>query len=99
MWHEAKHKVGGFIERRSTHLFQLIQDLLGVSEIPVGEQFIHNREILARLRESREEPVDITLGLLFDDAAQALEETDLSTRSLTAPTASTAMQDKGSMAA
>ena len=84
---------GGFKERKK-HLFQLIQDLLGVREIPVGEQFIHDSEILTRLRESREEPVDVALGLLFDDTAEALEETNLSTRGLTPPMATTAMQEK-----
>jgi hypothetical protein len=84
-------------EEEEAYLFELIQDLLRVGQVPVGEQFIDDSQILPRLGEPREEPIHITLGLLFDDTTQALEEADLSTGSFAAAGARTGEKMKAKM--
>ena len=58
-------------------LLEVVEDAVGVGEVPVGEELVDDGEVLAGLGEAGEEPVDVALGLLLDEAAEAGEEAGL----------------------
>jgi len=61
-------------------LLKVVEDAVGVGEVPVGEELVDDGEVLAGLGEAGEELLDVTLGLLLDEAAEAGEEARLAGR-------------------
>lgn len=59
---------------QGTRLLELVEDAVGVGEVPVGEELVDDGEALAGLGEAGEELLDVALGLLLDEASQAGEE-------------------------
>lgn len=53
-------------EAEISNLFQFIQNLIGVGEIPVEEKLIDNGQIGSGFREAREYLLHIALGLFLD---------------------------------
>lgn len=62
---------------RGGDLLKVVEDAVGVGEVPVGEKLVDDGEVLAGLGEAGEELVDVALGLLLDEAAEAGEEAGL----------------------
>lgn len=65
---------------QGTRLLELVEDAVGVGEVPVGEELVDDGEALAGLGEAGEELLDVALGLLLDEASQAGEEPRLPRR-------------------
>jgi hypothetical protein len=72
------------------HLLEVVEDAVGVGEVPVGEELFDDGEVLAGLGEAGEELLDVALGLLLDEAAEAGEEARLAGRGRAAQEASAA---------
>ena len=64
-------------QSRRSNLLKLVEDAVGVGEVPVGKELVDDGEVLAGLGEAREELLDVALGLLLDEAAEAGEEARL----------------------
>lgn len=64
-------------KQHNRYLLELVEDPVGVGEVPVGEELVDDGEVLAGLGEAGEELLDVALGLLLDEAAEAGEEARL----------------------
>ena len=53
--------------------FKLVKDVLGVREVPVEEELVDDGEVLSGIREAQEDILDISLGLLFDQAVSLVK--------------------------
>lgn len=57
-------------KRVKKDLFELVQDAIGLLEVPVEEQLINDGQVLAGLGEPGEELLHVALGLLLDEPAE-----------------------------
>lgn len=64
-------------EERKQNLFELIEDSIGVGEVPVKEELVDDGEVVSGFGEAGEEFVDVALGLFLDEAAEPGEEPGL----------------------
>ena len=61
-----------------TNLFELVEDSVGVGEVPVEEELVNDLEVVARLGEAAgEDLLDVALGLLLDQPPEPGEEPGL----------------------
>lgn len=58
-------------------LFEIIEDAVGVGEVPVEEELVDDCEVLAGLGEAREDLLHVALGFFLDEPAQPGEEPGL----------------------
>ena len=63
--------------KKKTNLFELIEDSIGVGEVPVKEELIDDGEVVPGFGEAGEEFLDVALGFFLDEAAKPSEEPSL----------------------
>jgi hypothetical protein len=50
------------------YLFQLIEYVFGIRQVPVSEKFVNDSQVLPRLGKPRKQQLYVTLSLLLEDA-------------------------------